>query len=95
MWPGCLAALGALGACSGHNSTLTASERHSAVTFLLKCVNLPAQDDGHHTPNSITTHPFRELKLILIKLISSDIGPYSDDPGAIPARRANCCRIVR
>jgi hypothetical protein len=54
----------------GHNSTLTASERHSAVPFLLNCVNLPAQDDGHQTPNSITTHPFRELKLIFIKQIS-------------------------
>jgi hypothetical protein len=40
-------------------------------------MNLPAQDDGHHMPNSITAHPFRELKLIFIKQISSDIGPYS------------------
>jgi hypothetical protein len=49
------------------------SERHSAVTFLLNCVSLPAQEHGHHTPNSITAHPFHELKIIFIKQISSPL----------------------
>jgi hypothetical protein len=52
---------------------LPLSERHSAVTFLLNCVSLPAQEHGHHTPNSITAHPFHELKTIFIKQISSPL----------------------